>query len=277
MMKTSNTVLASSIRRSSEPPRATEWKDYGLERAKQRELSVPGQGSLKCLLRTSAWRKDEMPIKMRRTLCRLVDGSKVVSVIELNEFDLSYRDPEDVVHWLDAVSQTAYESADFLARSLDDWDFLDVFERGTFLELAAVWRHPQYANGRLWSDFCNYLLAEHFTAYAIAVLKAFPLEYESYSGIDEVKQSSNALAFKTALKRRKRAMVRMYSSRIGFTPALADFGEEGWMYRWGPHLDGPPALISVTFDPAEKKASEGVEAISFEADPFDDILEALER
>jgi hypothetical protein len=139
---------------------------------------------------------------------------------------------DEFLYAADAQSQADYDTADIL---LGAWsDDTSPFLHGTVVRFERlVIRSGRYST-QVWS-LVSYLIDREFARRgSILMLKAFPLEYAGQT-TQETPRSVHK-----RLRRRKLAMERYYTYRLGTRSVPGPYGKEGWMWRPLRHCE-PPA------------------------------------
>lgn len=161
-----------------------------------------------------------------------IDGEKVGAIDATRYETDTLIDTSDFVQIMDMDS--AVEAA-FGVILGDAWEHigLGVTDFGTIIHLNWAWTDPRVNIGVPIGELFRKLLQPWLPTHAIMALKAFPLEYEGYSGDD----GDEGAEFDIAFRRRRRALVRLFQ-RYGFELFPGKSGGDGWMFRVADRLRG---------------------------------------
>lgn len=231
------------IRRSGEPPRfvAAEKIRHASYRHTLPLRSGDAEASLR--YRFSRWRSiaEDERVRKRELFAWIHVGRRRVGALELHEFEPSgCFDNEDVFEVMDC--EDAFESrlAEVLCSVFDDLCF-DVAPHGSILDFRHAWIAPAPAHQGLFAKAATTIVDTAFPDHALLVMKVYPLEYEG--------KVPDGAPVQAGLAARQRAMARHYGQIFGVRPLPDPHGQEGWLWRAHPRLEG---LIAGT---GEAKAS----------------------
>lgn len=166
-------------------------------------------------------------IYKRRVFCWLFHDDVLIGAFELIDFtlpDLAFVDDDEFYVLMDSVSDSAMVLADALVRT---WPGVStsIFLYGNVVLLDRAWVKPGLARRSEWAAVLRRLIEIEYRRYSVIALKAFPLEYENRED-------------QTNFKRRRRALIRLYSRELGMRPFPGGLGEDGWLYAFAPRLEG---------------------------------------
>ena len=164
-------------------------------------------------------------LRWRKTQAAISLEGQIVGALEFVEFDAGLLSDWEFFDAMDCESSEMMSLASVL---LAEWR--DVSQRvlayGRILEISWVWVEPGHPRPGIWIPVLEALIARVEPSLAVIVAKAFPLEYENG-------QHKEATA---AFGRRRRAMTRYYSGRLGLQVLPGAPGLDGWMWRPGRRL-----------------------------------------
>jgi hypothetical protein len=138
---------------------------------------------------------------------------------------------DEFLYVADAQSQADHDTADILVGAWSD--DTSPFLYGTVVRFERLVIRSGHYSTQVWS-LVSYLIDREFARRgSILMLKAFPLEYE--------RQTTQApRSVYKRLRRRKLAMERYYTYRLGTRSVPGPYGKDGWMWRPLRHCE-PPA------------------------------------
>ncbi len=161
-------------------------------------------------------------VRMREVYCWLFDSGEQAGALSIQEYAV---EPflSDGQFWeaMDGESSEANDLAELLIRHWEDVGY-DLAPEGTFVLLDRLWVSPKHARSSQWVQIVQHLLEVEFHRRCILVLKAFPLEYEGRGH-----RNPN-------MRRRQRAMVRLYKRKLGVSAFPGKAGRDGWLYSIPP-------------------------------------------
>ena len=174
----------------------------------------------------------DTPIRHRLFRGVIFCNGLMVGAVRLEEFDttsiISRR------HFYDCMDAHTMETASLggtICGIFTEDEFGTLIDLGSILYWDAAWMHPDHAKGAIWARLTNQVIGR-MRGYAVLVLKAFPLEYQS--AVDPPVEK--------AFQHRRRAMMRYYQRVLRVEPVKRrrnrTYGtpDIGWMMRWHPNI-----------------------------------------
>jgi hypothetical protein len=122
----------------------------------------------------------------------------------------------------DAQSQEDHNSADILMSAWGDDE--SPFNYGTMIRFERLIIKSARHSPGIWSLISDLIRREFARRGSLMMLKAFPLEYEGALAPDASAASRQRF-------RRRKAMKRLYSRRLGVSAVPGPYGNDGWMWR----------------------------------------------
>lgn len=169
----------------------------------------------------SAWHRisDGGEVKQRSIEGQIFADANHAGSFELVEFDVApLTSGHQFLDEMDGYSQAAAHLAETIVQHWEDPS--DLFDYGNVIEIRRLWMEPRLSGNRRLARSIDAILEQEFGRRSLAILKAFPLEYEGK--VDDVTQG--------AFRRRQRAMMRLYGRMFGLIPLPGSSGDDGWMY-----------------------------------------------
>lgn len=180
------------------------------------------------------------PIKKRTIFAWALVGGQRMAAVEFAQYRPEMMENEDFAFIMDMDNSHEAELGIVLCDSWPELTF-DIGGYGDFLEWEFAWTKPREPQAvGLWLTAGEWVISRLDDEYSIIVLKAFPLEYEGCAppGTEGAR----------ALRRRQRALVRLYRRLLGVRPLPGRHGREGWLWRARPGISR--YLRRPIFDPS---------------------------
>jgi hypothetical protein len=171
------------------------------------------------------WRPESDDLRYRDHFLSISSQDRGVATGRFEEWDCRPRrvaSIEDFVATCDALSHTAYETARAIEEFFPCSEMMSPFDYGSIVLFDRLQIQAKSANesSAVWEIIKKVLVGMRRAGTAGIILKAFPLEYEG--------QVTEATRQKFELRRK--AMLRLYSTRLGTRTLEGALGEAGWQW-----------------------------------------------